>query len=159
MASHCELWLQRQLDVDICNMPHACYLQLQLQLHTPLRRRRSITTVLNCQQLRFYCAKMHLCIFLMAQFRTKINDIRKNNIACDCQPCAPLSSPLLSLRFVRCCIRLAGSLCCKTNNCGNGTITVLVAHRPPTCPARGSDWPAARPAQHRLLWLNRRPLC
>jgi len=39
------------------------------------------TTALNCQQLRFYCAKMHLCIFLMAQFRTKTNDIGKNNIA------------------------------------------------------------------------------
>jgi len=39
------------------------------------------TTALNCQQLRFYCAKMHLCIFLMAQFRTKTDDIGKNNIA------------------------------------------------------------------------------
>jgi len=39
------------------------------------------TTALNCQQLRFYCAKMHLCIFLMAQFRTKTNDSGKNNIA------------------------------------------------------------------------------
>lgn len=82
----------------------------------------TITTVLNCQQLRFYCAKMHLCIFLMAQFRTKINDIRKNNIAC--QPPLPLLSPL----------PVTGSPCCKkTNNCGNCRITFV-------------DWPDRQPS-------------
>lgn len=71
----------------------------------------TVILVLNCQQLRFYCAKMHLCIFLMAQFRTKINDIRKNNIACDCE------------------LSLPGSLSNKTNNCGNCRITVVDSPR------------------------------